>query len=73
MQDDKILACFTKSLSNSQKNYSVMELELLSIIELLKEYRNMLLGYKIILHTDHKNLIYPKETSLRVKRWKLIL
>jgi hypothetical protein len=33
----------------------------------------MLLGFPIVVHTDHKNLIYPTETSLRVKRWKLLL
>jgi hypothetical protein len=26
-----------------------------------------------VIHTDHKNLLYPRETSLRVKRWKLLL
>ncbi|CAI5741061.1 unnamed protein product [Peronospora destructor] len=33
----------------------------------------MLLGFPVVVHTDHKNLIYPTETSLRVKRWKLLL
>lgn len=33
----------------------------------------MLLEFPVIVHTDHKNLICPTETSLRVKRWKLLL
>ena len=50
-----------------------MELELLSIVELLREYRTMLLRFLVAVHTYHKNLIYPNGTSLRVKRWKLLL
>ncbi|KAE9337053.1 hypothetical protein PF008_g12731 [Phytophthora fragariae] len=50
-----------------------MELAFLSIVELLHEYRTMLLGFPVVVHTDHKYLIYPTENSLRVKRWKLLL
>lgn len=73
MQENKILACYSRTLSKHQINYTTMELELLSIVELLREYRTMLPGFEVIAHTDHKNLIYPNETSLRVKRWKLLL
>lgn len=73
MQGVKILACYSRSLNKHQLNYTTMELELLSVVELLKEYRTMLLGFPVVVHTDHKNLIFPTETSLRVKRWKLLL
>ncbi|KAK1938814.1 hypothetical protein P3T76_008889 [Phytophthora citrophthora] len=33
----------------------------------------MLLSISVVVHTDHKNLIYLTELSLRVKRWKLML
>uniref|UniRef100_A0AAV1SZR8 Integrase zinc-binding domain-containing protein n=1 Tax=Peronospora matthiolae TaxID=2874970 RepID=A0AAV1SZR8_9STRA len=33
----------------------------------------MLLGFPVVVHTDHKNLLHPTETSLIVKRWKLLL
>ncbi|POM60986.1 Pol protein [Phytophthora palmivora] len=67
-QDRKLIA-----LTPAQQNYTTTDLELLSVVEILKEYRTMLLGFPIIVHTDHKNLIYPTETSLRIKRWKLLL
>ena len=73
MQENEIIACYSRTLHKHQINYTTMQLELLSIVELLREYRTMLLGFEVIMHTDHKNLIYPNETSLRVKRWKLLL
>lgn len=70
MQETKIMACYLRSLTKHQVNYRAMELELLSIAELIREHRAMLLGFSVIIHTDHNNLIYPTETSLRLKRWK---
>lgn len=73
IQGKRILACFSRSMTDTQKKYSTMEWELLSVVEILKEFRTMLLGFPIVVHTDHKNLLYPTENSLRVKRWKLLL
>ena len=73
MQRNQILACYSRSLNKNQVNYTTMELDLLSIVKILREYRTMLLCFPVVVHTDHKNLIYPTETILRVKRWKLHL
>ncbi|OWY95653.1 LOW QUALITY PROTEIN: Pol Polyprotein [Phytophthora megakarya] len=73
MQEERILACYSHTLTEHQKNYTTMELELLSIVELLAECRTMLLGFPIVVHTDHKNLIFPTKKNLRTKRWKLRL
>ena len=44
-------------------------------MEILKEFKSILLGYEIEIHTDHKNLVH--ETMLmnsdRVMRWRLII
>ena len=49
------------------------EHELLSIMEMLKEYRNILLGHKIEVFTDHKNLVYKHFNTERVMHWCLVL
>ena len=50
-----------------------MEKELLSIVESLEHFRNMLIGFKIIIHSVHKNLIFNTCKSERVRRWRLLL
>jgi hypothetical protein len=45
----------------------------LSIVETLREFRTILLGYKIIVHTDHKKITYAKSTSNRVMHWRLLI
>ena len=51
------------------------EIELLAIVETLKEFKGMLWGQKLKVFTDHKNLIQDALglTSDRVYRWRLLL
>ena len=44
-------------------------------IKKIKEFRNILLGQRIKVFTDHKNLVHESElkTSQRVMRWRLLL
>ena len=49
------------------------EREFLSIVETLKEFRNILLGQRIKVHTNHENLTYKKFTSDRVMRWRMYI
>jgi hypothetical protein len=42
-------------------------------VETLKEFRNILLGQQIIVHTDHENLTYKNFNSDRVMRWRLFI
>ena len=43
-QKERPIAFFSRNLSTVQRKYSVTELELLSIVETLKEFRGMLWG-----------------------------
>ena len=58
-----------------QQHYSVTKIELLAIVETLKEFKGMLWGQRLKVYTDHKNLIQDALglTSDRVYRWRLLL
>eukprot|EP00804_Cyclotella_cryptica_P020336 CCRYP_014056-RA/>CCRYP_014056-RA protein AED:0.35 eAED:0.35 QI:87/-1/1/1/-1/0/1/82/69 len=57
------------------QKYSVTEIELLAIVETLKEVKGILWGQQIKVYTDHKNLIQDALglTSDRVYRLRLLL
>ena len=73
MQDQRPIAFFSRKLTPAQTRYTVTERELLSIVEVLKEFRNILMGQQIIVHTDHENLTYKTQNSDRVMRWRLYI
>ena len=74
-QGNKPIAFFSRKLTETQQRYSVTEIELLAIVETLKEFKGMLWGQKLKVFTDHKNLIQDalRLTSDRVYRWRLLL
>jgi len=74
-QSNRPLAFFSRKLSETQQKYSVTEIELLAIVETLKEFKGMLWGQQLIVYTDHQNLMRDALglTSDRVYRWRLIL
>eukprot|EP00804_Cyclotella_cryptica_P016601 CCRYP_001933-RA/>CCRYP_001933-RA protein AED:0.25 eAED:0.31 QI:0/0/0/1/0/0/2/0/190 len=74
-QGNRPLAFFSRKLSTTQHKYSVTELELLAMVETLKEFKGMLWGQRLKVYTDHKNLIQDALglTSDRVYRWRLLL
>ena len=56
-QSNRPLAFFSRKLSETQQRYSVTEIELLAIVETLKEFKGMLWGQKLVVYTDHQNLM----------------
>lgn len=72
-QNNKPIAFYSRKLNPAQTRYTTTERELLSIVETLKEFRNILLGQRIKVYTDHKNLTYTNFNTERVMRWRLII
>ncbi len=74
-QDNRPIAFFSRKLSKTQQKYSVTEIELLAIVETLKEFEEMLCGQDIKVYTDPKNLTRDALglTSDRVYHWWLFL
>ena len=74
-QDNRPIAFFSRKLSDAQSKYTVTELELLAIVETLKEFNGMLWGQRTTVYTDHKNLTRDGLglTSDRVARWRILL
>jgi hypothetical protein len=56
-QDNRPIVFVSQKLSNAQRKYSVTEIELLAIVETLKEFKGMLWGQNIKVFTDHANLM----------------
>ena len=72
------IAFISKSLSNTERNYPVADLELAIIIFALKEWHHYLLDAKhpFLILTDHKNLAYfthPQDLSWWQAQWHQLL
>ena len=59
-------------LTDAQTQYTVIEQELLSIVEMLHEFQTILLGHEIIIYMDHKNhnsVVWPSKTPFLIVRF----
>ncbi len=74
-QDNQPITFFSRKLSEMQSKYSITKIELLAIVETLKEFKGMLWGQPIKVYADHKNLTRDALglTSDKVYQWRLLL
>jgi hypothetical protein len=74
-QDNRPIVFFSWKLSDTQRKYSVTDIELLAIVETFKEFKGMLWGQNIKVFTVHANLMRDALglTSDRVYQWRLLL
>lgn len=67
---------YSRTLTASEKNYTVTEIELLAIVASLNKFRQFTLGHKVIVLTDHSALTFLRSCVLssgRLVRWSLFL
>ena len=57
-QKGKPITFYSLKMNRSQENYTTTYKELLSIVEYIKEFRNIILGHHITVYTNSKNLTY---------------
>jgi len=68
------IAFYSKSLNAQEKNWGVPELEGYAIFACFRHWDYLLRDAHTHVHTDHKNLVYIRDTgSEKVIRWKMHL
>ncbi|KFD59554.1 hypothetical protein M514_28268 [Trichuris suis] len=74
-QDGHAIAFASRTLTNSERNYSVIERECLAIVFALKTFRHYLLGRHFTIFTDHAPLqwLTAQKMEGRLARWALAL
>ncbi len=74
-QDNRPIAFFSQKLFVAQCKFSDTKIELLAIVEALKEFKGMLWGQSIKVYNDHTNLVRDALglTLDQAYQWRLLL
>ena len=74
-QNNKSIELFSRVIIKPQRNYTMIEKELLAIVECLNQLRGIIFGYEINVFLYNKNLVHATtlSESQRVIRWGLII
>lgn len=76
LQNDQIVTCVSRRLSNSELNYSVTEVEALALVWSVTKLRPYILGVKTTVWVDHCALCAlatKKPLTGRLARWAILL
>ncbi len=70
-QEERPIAFYSRKLNPAHTRYTTTERELLSIVEVLMEFRNILRGQQIVVHTDHEDITCTTLNAERVMRYSI--
>jgi len=72
-QGGRVVAYASRTLSNSERNYSVIQRKCLAIVYALKQFRHYLLGRKFQLVTDHAPIQWFSSQKMKglLARWAM--
>lgn len=78
LQENNVVAYASRALTNAEKNYAMIEKEMLAIVSALERFHQFVYGRQVLVETDHKPLvaIHSKEYSkcpARIQRFLLRL
>ena len=70
--EERVLAYGSRCLSSMEQNYCTTRRELLAVVHFVEYYRHYLLGWKVLVRTDHGSLRWLKNMKAptgQVARW----
>ena len=75
-EDRRPISFYSRTLSQSERNYGITELELLAIVVACSKFRQYIWSFPVTVQTDHQALAFLKDSILstgRLTRWALYL
>ena len=72
----RVISYASRKLLPRERNYSTVELELLSIVFALAKFHHFVYGRTVVIKSDHRALIYLNsivKSSPRLARWALAI
>ncbi|MCP4342241.1 MAG: hypothetical protein GY799_26040, partial [Desulfobulbaceae bacterium] len=76
---ERIVAYWSKTLKPTERNYSTVECENLAIVNIVENFRHLLMGRRFTVRTDQHSLKFLgnqsslKKVSHRIERWRMRL
>ena len=72
-QNNKSITFYSHKLNPAQTHYTKIEKELFTIVQTLKDFKNILLSQQLCVYTDHKNISYATHNLSDVMYLQLLV